>query len=139
MSELSKIKDLKPGLDNVTVQVRVLETREPKVVQTRRGPRTISEAIVGDETARIKLTLWGEKAGSLEEGQAVKIEVAWTTAYRGQVQLNVGSRGNIEEVSGEEVPEAEDVPEDIPSAPETPRRSYGYGQRGRGQRRGGWY
>ena len=137
MSELSKIKDLKPGLDNVTVQVRVLETREPKVVQTRRGPRTISEAIVGDETARIKLTLWGEKAGSLEEGQAVRIEGAWTTAYRGQVQLNVGSRGNIEEVSGEDVPEAEDVPEDVPSAPETPRR--GYGQRGRGQRRGGWY
>lgn len=138
MPEPKKVKDLKPGLDNVTVQVRVLETREPKVVQTRRGPRTISEAIVGDETARIKLTLWGEKAGSLEEGQAVRIEGAWTTAYRGQVQLNVGSRGSIEEVSGKEVPEAEDVPEDIPSAPET-RRSYGYGQRGRGQRRGGWY
>jgi len=126
-SEHKKISELKPGENNVTVEVRVISTREPRVVQTRRGPRTLSEAIVGDDTGRVKLTLWGQQAGSVEEGQAIKVEGAWTTAYRGQVQLNVGARGNISEVPDESVPQPEDIPEETPAAPEDYRRG-GYGR-----------
>ncbi len=140
--EQKKISELKPGEDNVTVEVRVISTREPRVVQTRKGPRTLSEAMVGDETGRVKLTLWGQKAGTVEEGQAIRVEGAWTTAYRGQVQLNVGTRGNISEVPDEEVPQPEDIPEETPSAPDDySRRSYGrsqgygrYPRQGRGRR-----
>ena len=96
--ETRKVMDLREGEDNVSVKVRVLETREPKVVQTRRGPRTISEAIVGDETGRMKLTLWGKHAGTLQEGEAIEITGAWTTQYRGEVQLNVGYRGEIRRI-----------------------------------------
>ena len=141
--ERKKISDLKPGENNVSVEVRVISTREPRVVQTRRGPRTLSEAIVGDETGRIKLTLWGQQAGSVEEGQAIRVEGAWTTAYRGQVQLNVGTRGSISEVPDESVPQPEDIPEETPEAPDDTmrsggyRRSSGYGRyprQGRGRR-----
>ncbi len=123
-SNVRKISSLKEGEDNVTVKVRVIETREPKVVETRRGPRTISEAIVGDDTARIKLTLWGKHAGTLKEGQAVEVSGAWTTSYRGDVQLNVGFKGEIKEVEDDEVPQADEVPEDVPKASQE-RRTYG--------------
>lgn len=117
-----KISSLKEGEDNVTVEVRVLETREPKVIETRRGPRTISEAIVGDETGRIKLTLWGKHAGTLQEGQAVRVSGAWTTSYRGDVQLNVGYKGTIEELGEDDVAKPEEVPENVPKAEGSQRR-----------------
>jgi len=114
--EVRKISSLKEGENNVSVRVRVIKTMEPKVIETRKGPRTISEAIVGDETGRIKLTLWGKHAGSLKEGQAVEVSGAWTTSYRGQVQLNVGYKGDLKELEEEEVPVEEDIPEDVPKA-----------------------
>ena len=129
-----KIMDLKEGENDVNVRVRVIETREPKVIQTRKGPRTISEAIVGDETGRAKLTLWGKHAGTLKEGQAVEISGVWTTQYRGEVQLNVGYRGEIRDIPDEEVPKAEEVPEQTPKPehPYTPRRQPGGYRRQRG-------
>ena len=111
-----KISSLREGENDVTVRVRVIKVEEPKVINTRKGPKRISEAIVGDDTGRIKLTLWGKHAGSLEEGEAVEIQGAWTTSYRGDVQLNVGFRGEIKRIEDEEVPREEDVPEETPKA-----------------------
>jgi len=135
--KVRKVSSLKEGEDDVTVEVRVLETREPKVIETRKGPRTISEAIVGDETGRIKLTLWGKHAGTLEEGQAVRVSGAWTTSYRGQVQLNVGYKGEIQEIGDDEVAKAEEVPEEVPKAEGGYQRRQGQGYR-RGGYRGGY-
>ncbi len=136
-----KVSDLRDGMDGVSVRVRVLEVSGEKVINTRRGPRTISEAVVGDETGRVKLTLWGRHAGSLREGEAVEIRGGWTSSYRGEVQLNVGARGEIERISDDEVPEASEVPEERPKAPPRPRRPQrgqgGFtGYRPRGGRRG---
>lgn len=111
-----KIIGLRSGEDNVTVTARVLEVREPRVVETRKGPRTLSEAIIGDETGRVKLTLWGKHAGTLKEGQAIRIVGGWTTSFRGEVQLNVGSKGSIEVLDDSSAPAAEEVPESTPKA-----------------------
>ncbi|MCE4619957.1 MAG: OB-fold nucleic acid binding domain-containing protein [Desulfurococcales archaeon] len=128
--EVRKISSLKEGEDNVNVRVRVIKTMEPKVIETRKGPRTISEAIVGDETGRIKLTLWGKHAGSLKEGQAVEVSGAWTTSYRGEVQLNVGYKGEVKEVEEGEVPTEEEIPEETPKAQGSFRSNYsGYRKR----------
>lgn len=139
-----KISSLREGEDNVNVRVRVLKTMDTKVVETRRGPRTISEALVGDDTGRIKMTLWGKHAGSLREGQAVEVSGAWTTSYRGEVQLNVGFRGEIKELEDDEVVSEAEIPEDVPKAQSpsggyrrqrTPyRRSSGGYRSGRGSR-----
>ncbi|MCD6323619.1 MAG: single-stranded DNA-binding protein, partial [Desulfurococcales archaeon] len=88
--EKVKVMELKPEMNNLDIVVRVIEAGEPKVINTRSGQRTISEALVGDESGRVKLTLWGKAAGELTEGRAVEIKGAWTTTYRGDVQLNIG-------------------------------------------------
>ena len=55
MEEVVKISQLRENRDNVSVRARVLDAQEPRVINTRRGPRTISEATIGDETGRVKL------------------------------------------------------------------------------------
>ncbi|MEM0017556.1 MAG: single-stranded DNA-binding protein [Candidatus Korarchaeum sp.] len=117
MSTSRKVLDLRPGENSVNVKVRVLEVGESRVVETKRGPRTLSEATVGDETGRVVLVLWGDHAGKLREGDVIELQNAFTTVYRGKVQLNLGNMGSFSETSGEGFVKAEDVPEDMPEAP----------------------
>jgi replication factor A1 len=132
-----KILDLKEGEDNVSIKARVIKVSEPKIIQTRKGPKTISEAVIGDETGRVKLTLWGKHAGTLKEGETVEISGAWTTQYRGDVQVNVGYKGEIKNIPEEEVVSEEEIPESVPKAenPYQPRRrSGGFGYKKYGKR-----
>ncbi len=138
--EKKRIIDLKAGEEHVHVTGRVLETSSPRVIQTRKGPRTISNAVIGDESGRVQATLWGSKAGTLEEGKVVEIKEAWTTSYRGKVQLNIGRSTEVKEVEDTEAPPAEEIPEEQPTAPDTyrPRRTGGFSKR-RYIRQGGQY
>ncbi|PMP59449.1 MAG: single-stranded DNA-binding protein [Caldisphaera sp.] len=143
-----KVSDLREGEDNVSVKVRVLSINEPKVIHTKRGDRTISEAIVGDDSGRVKLTMWGNQAGKISEGDAVELKGAWTTSFKGEVQLNIGSRGEINKIEDKSLPKSEEIPENTPKASESSSRSYGRSRGGyrrggrsnyrRGTRRGGF-
>lgn len=113
----TSVIDLKPGQENVHVIVRVLETTPPHIIQTRKGPRTISKALLGDETGRVKATLWGRKAGVLKRDQVVDVAGAWTTVFRGQVQLNIGSGSSIQVVNETMVPPKDKIPNNTPKIP----------------------
>ncbi|NPA97563.1 MAG: single-stranded DNA-binding protein [Crenarchaeota archaeon] len=126
----SKVKDLKPGQENVEVKVRVLERKGIKTIRTRAGDRTIGLYTVGDDSGRVTLVAWGSKAASLEAGDSVKISNAWVSSYRGEVQLNIGRSSVIERVDDTEVPQIEEVPEDRPEAP--PQAQPRFGSRGGG-------
>jgi len=120
-----KVSELVPDMNEVNIKVRVLEAGELKEIQTFRGPRTLSEAVVGDETGRVTLTLWGEHAGKISTGDAVEIKNGYTRVFRGEIRLNLGSRGTIEKIEDSEVPSMEEVPEETPQVPEgyePPRR-----------------
>ena len=137
-----KISDLRPGEDGVVVKGRVLEVGEPRDVETRSGLRTLSEAVIGDETGRVKLTLWGDHAGSLSVGQVIEVQNGFTTAFRGKVQLNVGQRGAIKVLDDSDVVPEDQIPDESPDAPEgwRPRRreGRGYSRRGSSYRRPRW-
>ncbi len=122
-----KVKDLKPGMNDVNIKVRVLSTEEPRTIRVRSGIRTISEAIVGDDTGRVKLTLWGRAAGKVSSGDAIEISGGWTTSYKGHVQLNIGGSRSIKKIGDDEVPKEDEVPNEVPKAPPTvPRRFRGF-------------
>jgi len=112
---VDKISELKEG-KSVTIKGRVLEVSEVRTVQTKYGPRELSEAIIGDETGRVKVTLWGEKAGTLKEGEVVEIRDGWTTSFRGEIQVNVNRRTEIKKLEDGDAPELEEKPDIVPRA-----------------------
>ncbi len=131
---VDKISDLKEG-KSVTIKGRVLEVSEVRTVQTKYGPRELSEAVVGDETGRVKVTLWGDKAGTLKEGEVVEIRDGWTTSFRGEVQVNVNRRTEIEKLDDSEAPAAEEIPEERPKSEGGYNRYSGYKKRRYSRRR----
>jgi replication factor A1 len=118
MSESGKTKviDLKPGMENVSIDVRVIENLGVRTINTKTGVRTLGEYIVGDDSGRVKLVVWGSKARSLTTGEAITIKNAWVSQYKGEIQLNVGKNSVIEKLPDESLPQASEIPEATPKA-----------------------
>ena len=95
---------------NVEITCRVLDISKPRIVSTRRGETIIREVTVGDETGRTTLTLWGEIGNELKLGGVVKIRGAWTSSYKGKVNLNAGNKTRFEEVTDPDFPSQDKIP-----------------------------
>lgn len=117
------IIDLKPGMENVTIRGRVLEKTPPRTIETSKGTRTISNAMIGDSTGRVEVVMWGEKVTTLKQGDVVEIKGAWVSEYRGKVQLNIGKSTTVTEIPSNSVPE--EIPESEPKATGTYQRKPG--------------
>ncbi|MEM2200718.1 MAG: single-stranded DNA-binding protein, partial [Ignisphaera sp.] len=86
---------------------------------------------------RVKLVVWGSKAGSLNVGDTISIKNAWVTQFKGEVQLNAGKNTTIDKLADEDLPQANEIPEAMPKAEggyQPARRAPPRRGRGRGRR-----
>jgi replication factor A1 len=84
-------------MKRVTVEANVVEKGDPREVRSRYKDETyqVADAVVSDETGRIKLTLWNEQIDQVNVGNKVKIENGYVTSFKGEIQLNVGKFGTM--------------------------------------------
>ncbi len=105
MEGITKIKDLTPSSRRVNVLGKVVSVGEPKEIQTRFGEqKSVTEVIIGDETGKVILSLWGNQADQASDGQTLYIDNGYISLVRGHMRLNVGKYGSLSEAT-EEVPE----------------------------------
>jgi replication factor A1 len=91
-----RIKDLRIGMKSVSLKAAVVEIAEPTFVVTRFGNyASVANALVSDETGRIKLCLWNEQIHSVSVGDTIQIENARISAFRGERQVRVGRNGTL--------------------------------------------
>mgnify|MGYP001772535647 CR=1 FL=1 len=109
-----KVMELRDGKHGIDITVRVLEVSEVEASRTRHGETDFREAIVGDETGRVKLAVWGELAYRLKPGSITRITDAWTTCHRCELELKAGFSSTITEVDDESFPTEEEIPERVP-------------------------
>ena len=91
-----KINELKSGMNDVNIKAKIAELKEPREVNTKFGTTVVlTEATLEDDSGSIRLTLWGEQADNLEEGQEVEIVNGFTKDFRDEIQLGIGKRGSV--------------------------------------------
>jgi hypothetical protein len=91
-----QIKDLRVGMKKVNLKADVLEIARPTLVFTRFGNyASVANALIADETGRIKLCLWNEQINSISVGDTVRIGNASTSSFRGERQLRIGKKGTL--------------------------------------------
>ena len=68
--EFKVVSDLRPKLREVNLKFKVVEKSEPREVTSQKDGSThkVAEAVIGDETGNIKMTLWDDQIDMLEEG-----------------------------------------------------------------------
>ncbi|MCW4020307.1 MAG: single-stranded DNA-binding protein [Candidatus Bathyarchaeota archaeon] len=98
-----KVGSLKPNLRNVDLTVKIVNVGASRAVPSKRGQRQhlIAEALVGDETGSVVLTLWDDQINLFKAGDVVKMRGGYTTLFKGSLRLNIGRTGHMEKVDKE--------------------------------------
>ena len=92
----SFIGGLRVGMKHVNLNAKVLEISKSVSVSTRFGNSAIlANALIGDKTGTIKLTLWDAQIGSVSVGDIVQIRDAQAFAFKGEKQLRIGRNGTL--------------------------------------------
>ncbi|MBU2477059.1 hypothetical protein KKG83_06325 [Candidatus Micrarchaeota archaeon] len=131
-----KISELRPFQKKVELTVKVLEKNEVREVTSKldNSSHKVTEALVGDDSGTILLTLWDDMIDKVELEKNYKVNNAYTSLFKNSLRLNIGRYGELTD-SEEDV--AEVNKENNLSDKEfeqRPRRSFG----GRDNRSGGF-
>ena len=90
------IRDLRAGMKHVNVKAQVLEIPKPAQVHTQFGNTVmVVNAVIGDDTGKIKLCLWEGQIGSVSAGDNIEIKNAQVCVFRGEKQLRLGKSGSL--------------------------------------------
>ncbi|MFO7926967.1 MAG: single-stranded DNA binding protein [Halobacteriota archaeon] len=106
---------LSMGQSDVNLQGVVLDTGSIRTFDRDDGTEgRVSNLTLGDETGRVRVTLWDERADAATElapGQSVEVVDGYVRERDGSLELHVGSRSELHELDEaiEFVPDADDI------------------------------
>ncbi|WP_255198831.1 single-stranded DNA binding protein [Halorarius litoreus] len=115
VGETATVEALSLGQSDVNLVGRVLGTDEIRTFSRDDGSEgKVANLTLGDETGRVRVTLWDEqadRADELAEGVSVEVVDGYVRERDGSLELHVGSRGAVEEIDEDVtyVPETTDI------------------------------
>jgi replication factor A1 len=86
-------------MEGVSIIGQVVKILQDADVETRFGKSPLAVVVISDETGNIKLNLWRWQADLVKVGDTIRIEKGFVRSFKGQLELNVGSKGKIVLVS----------------------------------------
>jgi replication factor A1 len=94
----AKVGDLTPQSRAVNVTAKVVSKTEIREIPMGRdgSPHKVSDALVGDETGVVYLTLWDDNIEKVNEGDTIRVENGYVTLFKGNIRLNIGKYGKLE-------------------------------------------
>ncbi|MFD1512841.1 single-stranded DNA binding protein [Halomarina rubra] len=103
LAEDGTIESLSLGQSDVSVRGKVLGVEPVRTFDRNDGSEgRVSNLVLGDETGRVRVTMWDEQADTVEElseGISVEIVDGYVRDRDGTLELHVGSRGAIKELT----------------------------------------
>ena len=138
--ELVKVETLTPNSRGVNTIVKVVSKGEVRSVTGRDySVRRVADALVGDETGCIYMTLWDEKIDAINEEAIMSITNGYINLFRGNMRLNIGKYGSYELVEDSPITEVNTENNLSDKRYEQERRfNRGGGRGGYGGRSGGY-
>ncbi len=92
----TKVKDLAPSTKQVNVKAKIVSIGERRQIESRvGGSRQLAEAVIGDETATVILSLWEDQIEAVQPEDVIMIDNGFTSLVRGHLRLNVGKYGTL--------------------------------------------
>ncbi len=94
----AKVGDLTPQSKAVNVTAKVVSKTEVREIPMGRdgSAHKVSDALVGDETGVVYLTLWDDNIEKVNESDTIRVENGYVTLFKGNIRLNIGKYGKLE-------------------------------------------
>lgn len=136
----AKVGELTPQSRAVNVTAKVVSKSEIREIPMGRdgSAHKVCDALVGDETGSVYLTLWDDNIEKVNEGDSVRVENGYVTLFKGNMRLNIGKYGKLEPAKEPLTVEVNTENNVSSKTYEQERRSFGRGG-GYGGGRGGGY
>ena len=94
--ELIKIEKLSPSSRGVNLIVKVVSKSQVRdVTGGDYTVRRVADALVGDETGCVYLTLWDDNIDKINEEATIRITNGYVNLFRGNMRLNIGRYGSF--------------------------------------------
>ena len=95
----AKVGDLNPQSKAVNVTAKVVSKTEIREIPMGRdgSPHKVCDALVGDETGVVYLTLWDDNIDKVNEQDTIRIENGYVTLFKGNIRLNIGKYGKLDQ------------------------------------------
>lgn len=105
-----QISEILPEMTNVSIRARILSIQMPHPVRSKSGKQLrVAEAILGDTSGRIPLTLWQNQIYKVKVNQVLEIKDAYATEYLGITKLTLGRNGTLEVIEDPSFPSIDDL------------------------------
>jgi replication factor A1 len=93
-----KVGELNPSSRAVNVLAKIVSKSEIRNIAAGRdgSPHKVSDALVGDETGSVYLTLWDDNIEKVKESDTVLVKNGYVNLFRGNIRLNIGKYGTLE-------------------------------------------
>ena len=128
----TKVKELKPSTKQVNLLAKVVSVGETRSIDSKfGGSRNLCEAVVGDDTGIVILSLWEDQIGRAKEGEVLQVNNGYVSLVRGHMRLNVGKYGSFE-TSDKEIADVNKENDLSAAEHERPARDFRGGGGGRG-------
>ena len=94
----AKVGDLTPQSKAVNVNAKVVSKTETRDIPMGRdgSAHKVCDALIGDETGVLYLTLWDDNIDKVNENDSLRIENGYVTLFKGNIRLNIGKYGKLE-------------------------------------------
>jgi replication factor A1 len=138
----AKVGELTPQSKAVNVLAKVVSKSEIRNIAAGRdgAAHRVSDALVGDETGCIYLTLWDDNIEKVNDGDTITVKNGYINLFRGNMRLNIGRYGTLEiseQPLAGEVNTEKNVSTQVYEQPRRPFRGGGGRDYGRGGYGGG--
>lgn len=90
------IKDLKAKQTNVDVTGDIIEKGDVREFQKFGKSGKVCNAVLKDESGKIKLSLWNEQVDQVNKGDRIQIKNGYVNEWQGELQLTTGKFGSFE-------------------------------------------
>jgi len=99
-AEPVKVGELNSYSRKVYTTVKVISKTEEREVTSRSDMSThrVAEALVGDETGTIYMTLWDNVLDEVQDDMVLEVKDAYVNLFKGSMRLNLGRYGSYEAI-----------------------------------------
>jgi len=93
-----KVDSLNPQSRQLNLTVKVVKKGEPRETVSRSDGSThkVVDALVGDETGAIYMTLWDDNIEKVKDGDIIDVKNGYVSLFKGSMRLNIGRFGSFE-------------------------------------------
>jgi replication factor A1 len=93
----AKVAELTPQSRAVNVTAKVVSKTEIRDIPMGRdgSAHKVCDALVGDETGSVYLTLWDDNIEKVNVNDSVRVENGYVTLFKGNIRLNIGKYGKL--------------------------------------------